>query len=138
MDTWLLLKLVETSGERNRVLFVMKSRGMAHSNQLREFEITGPFNVTGVSDTPTRRKVFSCRPVSAGDELPCATKIIKDLARQAFRRPATSEDMESLMSFYHQGRETDFESGIRMALQAILASPEFLFRLEREPSDANR
>jgi hypothetical protein len=102
---------------------------------LREFEIAGPFNVTGVSDTPSRRKVFTCRPLSPSEDLPCATKIMTELARQAFRRPATAEDMEGLMSFYEKGRKNaDFESGIRLGVQALLASPDFVFRLEQLPA----
>jgi hypothetical protein len=101
---------------------------------LREFEIAGPFNVTGVSDNPVRRRVFTCRPVSPADELPCATKIVRDLAREAYRRPLTDEDMEGLMTFYEQGRKQgDFETGIRTALQVILTSPDFLFKLEQLP-----
>ncbi|MBI4472358.1 MAG: DUF1592 domain-containing protein [Acidobacteria bacterium] len=102
---------------------------------LREFEIAGPFNVTGVSDTPSRRRVITCRPLSPSEEVPCATKILSDLARQAFRRPVTPEDMEGLVSFYEQGRKgADFEAGIRMGLQALLASPNFVFRLEPVPA----
>ena len=104
---------------------------------LREFEITGPFNVTGVSDTPTRRKVFTCRPLEPGDEMPCATEIVSRLARKAYRRPVNDEDLEGLMTFYELGRdEGDFEAGIRMALQALLTSPEFLFKLEPPPPTA--
>jgi mono/diheme cytochrome c family protein len=103
---------------------------------LRDFEIAGPFKITGVSETPSRRKVFTCRPVSAAEEAPCATKIITDLARQAYRRPVTAEDMEGLTSFFEAGRaDGDFESGIRTALQAILASPNFVFRFEQTPSN---
>ena len=103
---------------------------------LREFEISGPFNVTGVSDTPTRRKVFSCRPASAADEIPCATKIITNLAKQAFRRPVTTEDMEGLMGFYERARrKTDFEGGIRSSLEAILASLDFVARIEQTPAN---
>ena len=102
---------------------------------LREFEITGPFNVTGVSDTPTRRRVFTCRPVSPAEEMPCATKIVGEIARQAYRRPLSDEDMEGLMGFYKDGREDgDFESGIRTAVQVILTSPDFLFKLESVPA----
>ena len=102
---------------------------------LREFEIAGPFNVSGISDTPTRRKVFTCRPSSRSDETPCATKIIREMARQAYRRPLNDEDMEGLMTFYEQARaENDFESGIRTALQVILTSPDFLFKLEPVPA----
>jgi hypothetical protein len=101
---------------------------------LREFEIGGPFNVSGVSDTPSRRKVFICRPLSPAEELPCATKIISEIARKAYRRPVSPEDLEGLLSFYERGRKgADFESGIRIGLQAILASPVFVFRIEPTP-----
>jgi hypothetical protein len=110
-------------------------RELTELPHLREFEISGPFNVTGVSDTPSRRRVFTCRPLGPQDEQPCATKILTNLAKQAYRRPVNSEDMEGLMSFYEVGRkEGDFESGIRVALQALLTSPSFVFRLERAPS----
>ena len=103
---------------------------------LRELEISGPLTVTGVSDFESRRRVFTCRPLGPTDAVPCATQIIGDLAARAFRRPA-SEDLEGLMAFYDRGREAgDFESGIRMATQAILASPDFVFRFERLPEDA--
>jgi len=104
---------------------------------LREFEISGPLKVTGISDTPTRRRVFTCRPTSASEELPCATKIITALAKQAYRRPVTSDDMEGLMNFYEQGRKKggDFESGIRSSLQALLASLDFVFRFEKTPAN---
>jgi hypothetical protein len=102
---------------------------------LREFEIKGPFTVSGISDNPARRKVFSCRPLSASEELPCATTIVRSLAREAYRRPVTDDDMEGLMTFYQRGREdADFESGIREALQAILTSPDFLFKIEAVPA----
>ncbi len=103
---------------------------------LREFEISGPFDVSGVSDTASRRRVFICRPLSAAEEMPCATKIISEIARKAYRRPATPEDLEGLMTFYEKGRKNaDFESGIRMGLQAILTSPTFVFRIEPAPAN---
>src|SRR5215831_11468101 len=106
-------------------------------SHLKDFEILGPLKVTGVSDTPSRRKVFKCRPLIASEELPCATKIISDLARQAYRRPTTAEDLEGLLTFYDSGRKSaDFESGIRLALEALLASPNFAFRFERTPASA--
>jgi mono/diheme cytochrome c family protein len=102
---------------------------------VRDLSITGPLTVTGVSDTPSRRKVFVCRPLSPGDEIPCARKVVSQLASQAYRRASTNEDVESLMQFYAEGRKgKDFEAGIRAALQALLASPHFLFRLEEIPS----
>ncbi len=109
--------------------------GVTTLPHLRDFSITGPFKVTGVSDTPSRRKIFACRPTTASEEAPCAMMILKRLTSQAYREPASSGDVEPLMKFYNQGRKDgDFESGIRLALQAILASPRFLFRLEDAPA----
>ncbi len=102
---------------------------------IREFEINGPRNVSGVSDSPPRRSVFTCRPLAPEEEIPCATDIINRLARQAYRRPVSEEDMEGLMLFYEQGRDRnrDFESGIREAMQAMLTSPDFVFKFEPFP-----
>ena len=109
--------------------------GMSSLPHLKTFNITGPMNASGVSDTPSRRKIFTCRPATAGMEESCAEQIISRLARGAFRRPVVAEDMESLMDFYREGhREGGFEIGVRMALQALLAKPEFVFRFERLPS----
>ena len=109
--------------------------GMSSLPHLKTFNITGPMNPSGVSETPSRQKIFSCRPANAGMEESCAEQIISRLARGAFRRPVVSEDMESLMDFYREGyREGGFEIGVRMALQALLAKPEFVFRFERLPS----
>jgi mono/diheme cytochrome c family protein len=100
--------------------------------------ITGPTNVTGLGDTPSRRRIFSCRPTGPRDEEACATTILSSLARQAFRRPITSADAARLLRLYREGRTArgDFEAGIRMGLQSILADPEFLFRFERTPPGA--
>ena len=104
---------------------------------LRDLRISGPLRVTGVSETSSRRRIFRCRPTSAEDEISCAGDILKDLATRAYRRPLADVDIEALLSFYTIGREErDFESGIRMGLQAILSSPSFIFRLERAPVDA--
>jgi hypothetical protein len=108
--------------------------GMTTLPHLHELSITGPTNATGVSETPSRRKIFTCRPAQGGDEIPCAKKIIAALARQAYRRPVTDSDLEGLLSFYQSGRNSEnFEGGIRTAIQAIVASPEFVFRFERVP-----
>ena len=102
---------------------------------MRDFSITGPYKVTGVSDTPSRRKVFICRPTSPADEIPCARKILSSLAGEAYRRPPNNEDVESLMEFYGEARKGhDFEAGIKAALQALLASPKFVFRFESTPT----
>jgi hypothetical protein len=99
--------------------------------------VKGPYKTTGVGDTPSRRQVFACYPENAQKELPCAKEIISKLSRRAFRRPVTDQDMESLMGFYQQGRETgNFDEGIKAALQRILVSPEFIFRFEAEPAKA--
>jgi mono/diheme cytochrome c family protein len=102
---------------------------------VRDFSITGPYKVTGVSDTPSRRKVFICRPTSPADEIPCARRILSSLAGEAYRRTPNNEDVESLMEFYGDARKGhDFEAGIKAALQALLASPKFVFRFESTPS----
>src|SRR5690348_732407 len=109
--------------------------GITQLPHLRLLTVTGPMHVTGVSQTVSRRKIFICRPVSAADESACATKIVTGLAQQAYRRPVTATDLKPLLQFYDQGRkEGGFENGVRMALQAILASPQFLFRLEPVPT----
>ena len=109
--------------------------GMTSLPHLHELQVTGPHKVSGLSDTPSRRRIFICRPAAGGDELPCAKKVVSALARQAYRRPVTDSDLEGLLSFYQSGRnQGDFESGIRTAVQAILSSPEFVFRFERTPA----
>jgi hypothetical protein len=109
--------------------------GLTTAPHLQNFSVTGPYKVTGVSDTPSRRKVFACRPTAPNEEAPCASQILRRLASQAYRQPVSSGDAEPLMKFYNQGRKDgDFESGIRLALQAILASPQFVFRFEEEPA----
>jgi len=112
--------------------------GITTLPHLREFAVTGPFTVTGVSDTPSRRRIFSCRPTSAADETVCAAEIIRKIGTQAYRGPLSATDVDGLQKFYQQGRKDDgdFESGIRMVLQAMLASPRFLFRLEEAPATA--
>ena len=111
------------------------ARGITTLPHLRDFSIRGPSNITGVSETPSRRVIFSCRPISLEEELPCAQEIISRLASQAYRRPVDNVDVDSLMAFYQKGaEEEDFEGGIRTALRALLASPQFIFRFEQVPS----
>ena len=89
------------------------------------------------ADTPSRRRIFVCEPASAADEEACAARIVATLARRAFHRPVTGEDVEDLVAFYREGRaEGDFRAGVRRALESILVDPEFLFRIERDPPDA--
>src|SRR5262245_41483005 len=104
---------------------------------LREFAVLGPQRVTGVSDTPSRRRIFVCRPLAAAEESACAAKILTTLARRAYRRPLTAGDADSLMEFYAGARGAGgFEGGIRTVLQAMLASPHFIFRIEEPPATA--
>jgi hypothetical protein len=94
-------------------------------------DISGPFDVTGLGDTESRRRIFVCRPASAAEETPCARRIFAQLASQAFRRPVTDEDLKAPMSFYAMGHEEGgFEAGIEGGLTAILSSTKFLFRAE--------
>ena len=97
--------------------------------------ITGPYNVKGAGETPSRSRILVCRPSGSADELPCAKKILSTLARRAYRRPVSDKDLQPLLTAYNQGAKGDggFEGGIRTALRGILVSPEFLFRIERDP-----
>jgi len=95
--------------------------------------ITGPFKPTGVSDTPSRRKLFICRPKSAADETDCAKKILAPLAHRAYRGTETPKDLTRLMEAFSTGRaQRGFEGGIQTAVERVLASPKFTFRVERD------
>ena len=100
--------------------------------------ITGPYGSGGPGDTPSRRAVFTCRPASDAphDEEICAREILGSLARRAYRRPVGPADLETLLDFYRSGRAGGtFEAGVQLALERILLSPDFLFRIERDPAD---
>ncbi|MDZ7778908.1 MAG: DUF1592 domain-containing protein [Gemmatimonadota bacterium] len=110
--------------------------GVTTPAHMKDLIIHGPVEVTGVSETPSREHVLSCRPTEPSEERPCAEKIIERLGPEAFRRPLTDEDRESLMSFYEFGyEEGGFEIGIRTVVEALLASPDFIFRFEEAPAD---
>jgi mono/diheme cytochrome c family protein len=97
--------------------------------------ITGPFNAIGSGDTPSRHRIFTCRPANAATQAVCAKQIISTLARRAYRRPVNDADLQTIMGFYETARKSGgFEAGIESALQRILASPQFLFRIERDPA----
>jgi cytochrome c551/c552 len=103
---------------------------------LSSVEILGPYNILGPGATPSRQRIFVCRPASAGEEPTCAKKIISTLARRAYRRPVADADIEPLLSFYREGRKSgSFDRGIEMALRRILADPQFVFRFERDPAN---
>ena len=113
------------------------SAGTTAPPHIIELTISGPYNTSGVSETPSRQKVFSCRPKEAKEERRCAEQIINRIGTEAYRRPLTDRDRDALLKFYEAGTaEGGFESGVRLALQAILASPYFVFRFEEQPNNA--
>ena len=98
--------------------------------------LTGPVNASSSGDTPSRRQIFSCRPSSPAQEQPCAKEILSTLARRAYRRPVTEEDLAFLLPFYEAGwDEAGFERGVQYGIERLLVSPGFLFRVERDPAD---
>ncbi|HEV2703792.1 MAG TPA: DUF1592 domain-containing protein [Steroidobacteraceae bacterium] len=112
--------------------------GNSSGPRLANVELKGPTVAQGVSETPSRRRIFSCYPKTAAQESPCAQQIFSTIARRAFRRPLTASDLKGAMDFYAQGRKAggDFDSGIQKGLLAILVSPKFLFRMIEPPPGA--
>jgi hypothetical protein len=101
--------------------------------------ITGPFNITGPGDTPSRRRILVCQPTTGAEETRCARTILTTLARRAYRRPVSEADVTPLLAFFNDNRAGGgFEAGIEIALRRLLVSPEFLFRIESAPRDLAR
>ena len=99
--------------------------------------INGPYNAKGAGDTPSRRRIFVCKPARPAEEEPCARKILSTLMRRAYRRPVNEADWQVPMKFYKEtAKDKGFEAGIEIALSSILVSPEFVFRVESEPANA--
>src|SRR6185295_15815844 len=99
--------------------------------------IRGPYKVTGSGATPSRERIFTCHPANTAAEAPCAKQILSTLARRAYRRPVTDGDVATLLAFYEKGRaERNFDLGIQRALERLLVSPQFLYRIERDPAGA--
>ncbi len=97
-------------------------------------ELRGPYDITGPGNSPSRRRIFTCRPAVENEERPCANLILSAIARRAYRRPVYDDDTQVLMEFFDSGRKTGgFDNGIAMGLRRILMSPDFLFRRERDP-----
>ena len=112
-----------------------RSRGMQPA--VAQVTIRGPYHASRPGDTPSRQRIFTCRPANAAAEPACARQILSTLARRAYRRPATDSDLATLLTFYDAGRkERDFELGIQRALERLLVSPQFLYRIERDPAGA--
>src|SRR5262249_30064453 len=100
-------------------------------------EIAGPYGARAPDETPSRRQIFTCRPMSERDQDTCARKILSMLARRAYRRPVTTADVHELMALYPLGRkEGDFASAIGRAIEGLLSMPAFLFRIEQDPAGA--
>ena len=111
--------------------------GITTLPHIRDVIITGPYNATGLSETPSRRRIFSCRPTTPDEARPCAGRILARLGREAYRRNLGGKEVEDLLGFFDEGAAADgFEAGMRTALEALLASPHFVLRLERAPADA--
>jgi hypothetical protein len=111
--------------------------------KLRTVSIDGPYNVFGLSEGPSRERLFVCHPASSADETTCAGKILTNLARRAYRRPVTPGDVEAPMSFYQRARQRQegkpggsFDDGIRAGVARVLSSPYFLYRIEKDPASA--
>lgn len=115
--------------------FALAVNGFQYGNPaVGSVAIYGPYEVVGPGDTPSRRKVFVCRPAQTMDEEACAKRILSTLARRAYRRPVNEIDIGALLVFYKTGRSKgSFEAGIQTALERLLADPQFLFRIERDP-----
>ena len=107
-------------------------------NQAAVFSVSvaGPYNARGAGDTPSRRRIFTCRPSAPADEAGCARTVVSALARRAYRRPVAPTEVDELLAFYKEGRADGgtFDNGIEMSLRALLVSPQFLFRIERDPA----
>ncbi|HXH24171.1 MAG TPA: DUF1592 domain-containing protein, partial [Vicinamibacterales bacterium] len=109
--------------------------GFTTGGGIQNIGILGPFNPKGPGDTPSRRRIFTCRPAAPAEEEPCARRILSALARRAYRGPVSAAELDTLLSFYRQGRkEGDFETGIQVALARVLVAPRFLYRIEEEPA----
>jgi hypothetical protein len=114
-----------------------RAREKAFFEGVGQITVAGPFNVKGPGASPSRDKVFICHPDKAADEAACAEKILANLAHRAYRRPVAREDIAQLTALYAKGAaEGGFEAGVRLALQKILVSPEFVFRVEYDPAGA--
>jgi mono/diheme cytochrome c family protein len=110
-----------------------ETKGAPHLDKI---NITGPFDATGPGNTPSRQRIFICRPEAGKDEIPCARKILSSLARRAYRRPVKEGDMEDILTFYQRGRNKGtFDQGIEMAIRRIISGPEFVFRMEADPAN---
>ena len=109
--------------------------GITTLPHVRDFIIRGPVKITGVSETASRQRIFTCRPTAQAEERPCARAIVARLGAAAYRRPLAAREVDGILQFYDQGAaKGGFEGGVRSALEAVLSSPHFIFRIERQPA----
>jgi hypothetical protein len=128
---------VERSEALDEGLVRQRMRSRGYQAAIAMATIRGPYEATSPGDTPSRQRIFVCKPASAAEEEPCARQILSALARRAYRREVAQDDVADLMPFYEQGRqEGGFETGVQLALERLLVSPQFLYRIEREPANA--
>jgi mono/diheme cytochrome c family protein len=131
------ITFVEHTEARDEATLRPRMRSTGTLPAISRVTISGPFDATGPGDTPSRHKIFVCHPANAAQEPACARQILSTMARRAYRRPVTEEDLNRLMPFYTAGRaESSFDGGIQKALERMLVSPNFLFRIERDPINA--
>lgn len=126
--------LIETERQPYQAHFNMYRHPRIHP-ALYSISVIGPYDATGAGDTPSRRRIFVCHPANPSEEESCATRILSNFARRAYRRPVTEADLQLPLKFYRDARTGEgFEGGIERGLRALLISPEFLFRVERDPA----
>ena len=128
---------VERNQARDEATLRPRMRARGTGPAVASVLVSGPYEAKGPGDTPSRKHIFTCRPSTAADELPCAKKILSTMLRRAYRKPVATADLNDLLPFYEAGRaESNFDLGIQRALERMLISPQFLFRIEREPAGA--
>ncbi len=131
------ITFVERSEALDESITRDRKRGRGTLPAIAMATIRGPYDATGPGETPSRGRIFVCEPSGAAEEAPCAEQILRTLARRAYRRPVTDADVADLVPFYEMGRaEGSFDTGIQFALERLLVSPQFLYRVEREPTEA--
>jgi len=148
-DSDLKVRLPVTAGTRTLVATFLKDTVLTEGiierrrDEQNFFEgvgsisVAGPYNVQGPGTTASRDRIFLCRPAARAEEEACAEKILANLARRAYRRPIVADDLQPVLALYRQGAQSGgFEAGVRLALQKILVSPEFIFRMEFDPPGA--
>ena len=131
------MTFIERNEIRDEEVLRPRMRSTGPEVALESVTLSGPFNAKGSGDTPSRRRIFVCRPASVPEQEPCARRILATLQRRAYRRPVSAADVQSLIPFYTAGlAEGGFDMGIERALQRLLVSPQFLYRIERDPDGA--